>query len=99
MTTQPEWASEITELMTNLKTQIEDDERASDDPDDDIPEMQVTISTDKEWSEWSYQTGDNSYFGACYFHKYWGVVSLYRNSTPAEIAKDAIDQIADLIYQ
>lgn len=95
----PEW----TALLKELKGQIGDEYRASDDPDDDKPGMCVTIgftpaSEDKDAS-WSYQTGDNSYTGGAYGHPHWAVISLYRRSNSVELAREAADQIAELVCQ
>ncbi len=95
----PEW----TRLFKALKQDIRDDYRASDDPEDSIPGMQVTIGftpgSDTENASWSYQTGDNSYTGGAYSHPHWAVVSLYRRSNSRELAEDCANQIADLICQ
>lgn len=91
--------SEITELLEFLQTTIADDYRATDDPEDNQPGMQVTIATDGDrdssgqFSEpWTYQTGDNSFAGNCYGYQYWGVGYLYRDSDCKEIAADMIEQ-------
>lgn len=94
-------AKQLTSFFKSLKRDIADDYRASDDPEDNIPGMQVTIgftpaSKDQDWS-WGYQTGDNSYTGGAYGHPYWGVVSLYRRSKSADIATDCVNQIAEQI--
>lgn len=92
----------VTELLKELKGQIGDDYRASDDPDDNIPGMCVTIgATPNEDGSlnWDYQTGDNSYSGGAYGHRHWGVISLYRRSKSAELAHDAVEQIAESIEQ
>lgn len=44
---------------------------------------------------WSYQTGDNSFTGGAYGQRYWGVVTLFRDSDPADLAADAVGQIFD----
>lgn len=85
---------EWTRLLKSLKKDIGNDYRASDDPDDETPGMQVTFGvTIKEDGSlsWSYQTGDNSYTGGAYGHPYWGVVSLYRRSRSREVAEEAMD--------
>ena len=91
----PEW----TKLITSLIPDIGDDYRASDDPDDETPGMSVTVgftpeSEDKDAS-WHYQTGDNSYSGGAYGHANWGVVSIYRDSKPSEVAEDIANQIGE----
>lgn len=85
-------------LLIELKGTIGDDYRASDDPDDSTPGMQVTIgaSVSEDGSlSWSYQTGDNSFTGGAYGHPFWGVISLYRRSNCTDLAKEAIDQIGE----
>lgn len=90
--------TEITALMAALQPEIADEYRATDDPHDDTPAMQVTIAT-TDGEDWSYQTGDNSYMGSAYHYRYWGVVSLAREDDPADIARDALEQIYDQMAQ
>ena len=86
---------DITDLLISLKSQICDDYRASDDPDDDdMPGMQVTISTNGN-DTWNYQTGDNSFSGGCYGDPYWAVISLYRRSNCRDLAREAINELKD----
>ena len=86
---------EIAPLLRNLKSQIDDDYRCSDDPEDNTPGMLVTVSTDNEASTWHYQTGDNSYSGGCYGDPHWAVIYLYRRSNCATLAKDACNELAE----
>ena len=88
---------EVASLLRSLKKQIADDYRASDDVDDNRPGMSVTIGTN-DMISWTYQTGDNSYSGSCYSCKSWGVISLYRNSNCLELAKQAVDEMAEAHY-
>ena len=91
----PVWASLVEELIP----EIQDDYRATEDPDDDTPGMLLTIGTNDEASSWSYQTGDNSFTGGAYGFPHWALLYLARDSNPSELARDAQSQIADLIYQ
>jgi hypothetical protein len=86
---------EIADLLKSLKSEIDDDYRASDDPSDNTPRMQVTVSTDDDMQSWNYQTGDNSYSGGCYGDPHWSVIYLYRRSNCNELAKDAVNELAD----
>ncbi len=89
---------EVTKLLRSLKQDIGDEYRASDD--DTLPSMQVTIGATPQEDgslKWNYQTGDNSYTGGAYGHPHWGVVSLYRRSNCAQLAKDCVDQIAEAL--
>lgn len=90
---------ELSALFVSLKSEIGDEYRASDDPDDDMPGMCVTIGNDPETGSWNYQTGDNSYTGGAYGSPDWAVVYLYRRSNSRNLARDAIDQLAELACQ
>lgn len=87
---------EIAELLKSLKGYIHDDSRAYDEA--EKPSMQVTIGIDTETGDWDYQTGDNSYSGAAYFYKTWGVGYLYRNSNCREVAKDILADAESCLY-
>ena len=88
----PQWEKLVASLIPDI----------CDDPDDETPGMQLTVGftpeTENRDYSWSYQTGDNSYSGGAYLHANWGVVSIFRDSNPAEIASDIADQISDLIH-
>ncbi len=84
---------EISSLLVSLKGDIDDDFRASE-MDDDVPGMQVTVST-YDMQSWNYQTGDNSYSGGCYGDPHWSVIYLYRRSNCVELAKDAVNELAE----
>ena len=92
-------AKQIASLLVQLKTDIGDEYRASDDPDDDTPGMMVTFATDAKETNWTYQTGDNSYSGGCYFYPFWSVVYLYRDSNCRELARQAINELRDQIAE
>jgi len=85
---------EISALLVSLKREIGDEYRCSDDSDDDRPGMCVTVGTN-DMESWSYQTGDNSYTGACYHTRNWGVIYLYRTSNSRELAEQAVDEMAE----
>lgn len=88
-------------LVSSLITDIDDDCRATDDPDDNEPGMCLTVGFTPETREkdfsWSYQTGDNSFTGGAYGHPHWAVVYLSRESDPAEVADDIASQIGELV--
>ncbi len=86
--------SHVQELLVRLKRGIGDEYRAT--VEDTKPSMCVTIAT-TDGKSWNYQTGDNSYTGGAYGCQHWAVVYLYRNSNTREIAKDALNQLSDLM--
>lgn len=93
-----ELEADIYRLLRNLKPTIADDYRASDDPDDKLPGMQVTIGAtvqDDGTFQWDYQTGDNSFSGGAYRHATWGIGYLYRRSNCRELAASIVSEIAD----
>ena len=90
---------ERTSLLISLKSDIEDDFRCDDSMEDDEPGICVTIGADSVRGPWSYQTGDNSYTGGAYGFKHWAIVYLYRDSNCRNLAKDAIEEIGESVYQ
>lgn len=84
----------IAALLRSLKSDICDDYRCTDDPDDNTPGMLVTIGASPDGS-WHYQTGDNSYSGGAYLHAHWALVYLHRRTNCIEAARDAVAELAD----
>lgn len=84
------WAA----LLRQLKADIGDEYRCTDDPDDTQPGMLVTFGLSTDGS-WSYQTGDNSCTGGAYGHAYWGLAYLHRRSNCKELAQSAFDAAAE----
>ncbi len=91
--------TELATLIKALKKDIADEFRASDDdPEDGPPSMSVTFGINDK-CQWSYQTGDNSFTGGAYGKPHWAVVTLTRTCNSEEIAKEVLDQWADLMAQ
>jgi hypothetical protein len=87
--------ADLVQLLKSLKPTIGSGYRADDS--ETLPSMSITISVNDDCTEWSCQTGDNSYTGGCYSHRYWGVGTLYRRSNSAKLASELIDSLADAI--
>lgn len=83
--------AELAQLARELIPTIGDDYRASDDPADDEPGMQVTIGANAEG--WNYQTGDTSYTGGAYGYANWGIGYLYRDTDPDEFARLLVEDL------
>lgn len=82
------------------KRTIRDDYRAEGCEEDTSPSIQVTLgASGVHRDEWAIQTGDNSYTGAAYGYRYWGVGVLQRRSNCRALARDLIEQIVDQLYQ
>ena len=86
---------ELCALLKALKRDIGDEYRAQED--DTLPGMQITIGVSADLTEWSYQTGDNSYTGGAYGFPYWGVGVLYRRSNSRNVARDIVDDAVSQI--
>lgn len=86
---------ELKALLIHCKSFIDDDCRTSDDPDDSLPGMCVTIGWNPEDGSWNWQTGDNSYTGGAYGFPVWAVVYLYRRSSCVELARAAKDELLE----
>jgi hypothetical protein len=84
----------IAAIVKCLKKYIDDDCIQED---DDLPSIGITIGYSIDGS-WDYQSGDNSYSGGAYFHKYWGVATIYRRSNSRDVAKDIINQLGELTW-
>ena len=57
--------------------------------------LDLTVGYNPKTKEWDYQTGDNSYSGACYFYPVWGVTTIFPKSKSTDLAKDVVNQILD----
>ena len=96
-----QWADferQIALLLESLIPCIEDDFRCTDDPDDDIAGMLVTVGAtiDEDGSiSWGYQTGDNSYTGGAYGHPFWGSRGISRTTMGKDAAKEIVEEIVD----
>ncbi len=62
----------------------------------DYEYLDLTIAIDDDCSTWSYQTGNNSFTGACYSLPHRAVFSICPDSDPLEVYESIIDQLEDL---
>lgn len=88
----------LTALVTALIPTIRDEYRAYDDCDDDSePSMLLTVGADDALA-FGWQTGDNSFTGGAYGFPLWGIGSVYRDSDPAGVAREIVDEIAEQFH-
>lgn len=87
---------ELAGLLKELQGGIEDYYRDSE-LDDGIPAMHITIATDDNLVNWTYQTGDPSYMGSCYLYPYWGYGTLTRDCNCEKLANELIESMAEAI--
>ena len=91
--------AEILALVVSCIKDIGDDYRSSgQDPDDDVPSMDLTVATNDKVTGWSFQTGDNSFTGGAYGLPHWAVVTLTRDCDPQSVVDDIFRQWAELTW-
>ena len=89
--------------LTYLKRYIDDDmidpeekmeaERTGCKP---TPSLEVTLACSEEG--YAVQIGDNSFTGPAYLHLFWGVGTLTRNTNARDLARELIEQVAELYH-
>lgn len=88
----------ILPYVVAVQADIDDDFRAY--PDDDEPGIHLMIGADYDAEEGeyrlSYQTGDPSFMGSAYLRTYRAGAGVYRDSDPAEVAREIAREITDL---
>lgn len=88
---------DIASLVRTVRDDISNEYRAFEG--DDTPGIQLTVATDDKFTQWSFQTGDNSYTGGAYGLPHWAVVGVYRDTNSFNVARDIYDQLQDAITQ
>ncbi len=79
----------LIELIENIRTR---------DIDQDDEYIDITIASNgKDPNDWGFQTGDNSYSGACYSYHHWAIGSIDFQTDPKELATDLLDQLEELL--
>ena len=64
---------------------------------DEYGYLEITFATNDEGNTWNYQTGDNSFTGACYSLPHWAVTSIYSETTVNSLYTEIIAQLTDLL--
>ena len=82
---------DVAQLVKAVRADIQDDYRAFEE--DERPSIKLTVAANTLTGAWTFQTGDNSYFGNCYFYQHWGVAGGYRDSNCYNVAKDLVEQV------
>ena len=56
--------------------------------------IDITVASNgTDPNDWGFQTGDNSYSGACYSYHHWAIGSIDFQTDPKELATDLLDQL------
>jgi hypothetical protein len=92
---------DLESLFVSLQSSIDDS--LIETGDGDIPGVDVTIGCTFDFLngeiDWGYQTGDNSYSGAAYFHPEWFTCSLMGDTDCRECARDLLREIGNRIAE
>ena len=60
----------------------------------DMEEMDVTVAcSGSDRDDWAFQTGDNSYTGACYSYHHWAIGTISKDTNSKELATELLDQL------
>ena len=87
---QTEFRIWLESVLKDYKSNIDDDMK---DSPDDLPSIQITIATNKDAQEFGFQSGDNSFSGACYHYPIWHTDYLYRRSNCKSLANNMINEL------
>ena len=58
--------------------------------------LELTVATNDTWTDWDFQTGDNSFHGPAYFYPHWAVVTIYEGDDVEDVFNDIKQQLEDL---
>jgi hypothetical protein len=59
--------------------------------------LELTIACDDSGQTWNFQTGDNSYMGACYGLSNWAIATIDFETEARGLSADIIDQLEEAL--
>ena len=60
--------------------------------------IDITIASNgKDPEDWGFQTGDNSYSGACYSYHHWAIGYIDDQTNAEHLAIELLDQLEELL--
>lgn len=60
--------------------------------------IDITIASNgTDPNDWGYQTGDNSYSGACYFYRHWAIGYIDDQTNAEHLAVELLDQLEECL--
>lgn len=66
--------------------------------DDEDTMIDLTIATNgTDPDDWGFQTGDNSYSGACYFYRHWAIGYIDDQTNAEHLAVELLDQLEECL--
>ena len=89
---------DLSDLVRCVRSDIDEDDRADDDPEDDTPAIRLTVGWTPDTGEWDYQTGDNSFTGGAYLHPVWAVYTVTRDTRLRDAARYIRAELTGALY-
>ena len=59
--------------------------------------LDITFATNDAGDTWAFQTGDNSYTGACYSLPHWATFTIMIDTDPLDVYEDITSQLVELL--
>lgn len=60
--------------------------------------IDITIASNgTDPNDWGFQTGDNSYSGACYFYRHWAIGYIDDQTNAEHLAVELLDQLEECL--
>jgi len=85
---------DLQELIKQIILDIEDDFIENE---GDEPFIMLTVGSDGQ--NWSYQTGDNSFYGGAYHYPHWCIAYITRDCNPEALALHIEEELEDLVRE
>ena len=60
--------------------------------------LEITFAVNDDGSAWAYQTGDNSFTGACYSLPWWAVSTIVYGNDVRDVIDEIIEQLEDYLW-
>lgn len=84
----------LIELLKALQPGITND-RACNTEQEDPDYLEITIACNADLKDWCYQTGDNSFSGACYHRRHWGIGTITNDCNLDALANSLINDMLE----
>ena len=89
---------QLIELIEHIQHNVLDNNSGIEEDEFSRTSLDITIASDgKDPNDWGYQTGDNSYSGACYFYRHWAIGYIDDQTIAEHLAVELLDQLEECL--
>ena len=89
---------QLIELIEHIQHNVLDNNSGIEEDEFSRTSLDITIASDgKDPNDWGYQTGDNSYSGACYFYRHWAIGYIDDQTIAEHLAVELLDQLEECV--